>query len=175
MKRNWEDIYSKPTAKRSGDVIFKMLFFCEFFNQKAPPPSPHRTKMRPMSFKRWELSQHLRCKATSPAGRGATSETVLTRTITSGDNRHCITTVDWLSVHLPHGIDLKLHVSRARGPISWCHHSARAGSELTVRCVTVKPVLRVGPWRVSWPQSDPVTAVDDGKSVGLETIVKGHN
>ena len=112
--------------------------------------------------------QYLRNKATFPASRSMTSKTVLTRTIGSRNYRHSVTTIDWLSVHLSHGVNFKLKVAWTGGPAWRSHQGSRTGSVLTVRFVTKQPVLREGTRRIGWSQSNHVTAVDNGISMALK-------
>ena len=69
--------------------------------------------------------QHLRCQKALVGVRWATIQPA-TGTVIYGTKRHCITTVDWLSVHLSHGSDLELHLGCARAPMWWRHQFAGA-------------------------------------------------
>ena len=111
--------------------------------------------------------QYLRNKATFPASRRMASKTVLTRTIGSRNYRHSVTTIDWLSVHLSHGVNFKLKAGWTGGPAWRSHQGSGTGSVLTVRCVTIQPVLRVGTRRIGWSQSNHVTAINNGISMAL--------
>ena len=110
--------------------------------------------------------QHLRNHATSLAERCATIQPV-TGTMLFGTNRHCITTVDWLSVHLSHGMDVEIHLAVAASPCCWSHNSTIASAIIAVTCTTVHPVFGVVARRVGGPQGNQVTAVDEGKSATL--------
>ena len=111
--------------------------------------------------------QYLRSKATPPASRSIASKTV-GRTIGRRNYRHSVTTVDWLSVHLSHGVNFKLKVAWTGRPAWRSHHCSRTGIKLTSRWFTVQPVLHVGTRRIGWSQSNHITTVDNGISMALK-------
>ena len=74
------------------------------------------------------------------AGRRATIQPV-GGTIGLGTQGDCITTVDWLAIHLSHGSDPEHHLTVAGGPFRGVHSNTRAGVMSAVRCYTIQPIL----------------------------------
>lgn len=74
------------------------------------------------------------------AGSRATKQPVGS-TIGLGTQRDCITTVDWLSIHLSLGRNPEHHFAVAGGPFRGVYSNTRAGASSAVRCITEQPVL----------------------------------
>ena len=82
-----------------------------------------------------------------------------------GAKRHRVTAINWLSIHLSHGVDPKLRVSTKGGPFGCGHHGTRAAIKVAVRRPASQPILQVVARRVGRPQCNDVTTVNDGISV----------